>query len=179
MEEKSYKEQLKDITTFIFDVDGVLTDASVQINTSGELMRTMNTKDGYALKTAVKLGYNVCIISGGTNEGVRSRLKGLGITDIYLGAHVKMEQLDEYFDIYDIQRENVLYMGDDIPDYPVMQQVGLPCCPQDAVKEIKEISRYVSHKKGGKGCVRDVIEQVLKVHGKWMQDFDARQGGGL
>ncbi len=171
--EKSYKEYLKHITTFIFDVDGVLTDGTVFINTEGELLRTMSIKDGYALKTAVQQGYNVCIISGGKNEGVRKRLKGLGLTDIYLGAHHKVEQLDEYLDIYNIKSENVLYMGDDIPDMPVMQMVGLPTCPQDAVAEIKEISKYVSFKKGGKGCVRDVIEQVLKVQGKWITDFDA------
>lgn len=171
--EKSYKEYLQHITTFIFDVDGVLTDGTVFINTEGELLRTMSIKDGYALKTAVQQGYNVCIISGGKNEGVRKRLKGLGLTDIYLGAHHKVEQLDEYLDIYNIKSENVLYMGDDIPDLPVMQMVGLPTCPQDAVAEIKEISKYVSFKKGGKGCVRDVIEQVLKVQGKWITDFDA------
>ncbi len=171
--EKSYKEYLQHITTFIFDVDGVLTDGTVIINTDGELLRTMNIKDGYALKTAVQQGFNVCIISGGKNEGVRKRLRGLGITDIYLGAHHKVEQLDEYLDIYDIKVENVLYMGDDIPDLPVMEMVGLPTCPQDAVAEVKEASKYVSYKKGGKGCVRDVIEQVLKVQGKWISDFDA------
>ncbi|MGB3775034.1 MAG: HAD-IIIA family hydrolase [Leeuwenhoekiella sp.] len=174
MEKKNYKEVLNDITTLIFDVDGVLTNAGIQINTKGEMLRTMNTKDGYALKTAVQQGFNICVISGGTNEGVRARLKGLGITDIYLGAHVKTEQLEEYFDIYNIKPENVLYMGDDIPDYPVMKMVALPCCPQDAVKEIKDVATYISHKKGGKGCVRDVIEQVLKVQGKWMQNFGAQ-----
>lgn len=174
MSEKSYKEYLKHITTFVFDVDGVLTDGTIQINTDGEMLRTMHTKDGYALKTALNEGFNICIISGGKNKGVRARLSGLGITDIYLGAHIKTEQLNEYFKNHDIKAENVLYMGDDIPDYPVMKMVGLPCCPQDAVKEIKEISKYVSHRKGGKGCVRDVIEQVLKVQGKWMREFDAQ-----
>ena len=172
--EKSYKEYLQHITTFIFDVDGVLTDGTVAITTSGEMLRKMNIKDGYALKTAVDNGFNVCVISGGSNEGVRIRLRGLGITDIYLGAHNKIEQLEEYLDIYNIKAENVLYMGDDIPDVPVMKLVGLPCCPQDAVPEIKELSRYISHKKGGKGAVRDVIEQVLKVHNKWDGNFDAK-----
>ncbi|WP_109300130.1 HAD family hydrolase [Aquimarina sp. AU474] len=171
--EKSYKEYLQHITTFIFDVDGVLTDGTVLIHTDGELLRTMNIKDGYALKTAVQQGFNVCIISGGKNEGVRKRLSGLGIKDIYLGAHQKVKQLNEYMDIYDIKIENVLYMGDDIPDLPVMEMVGLPTCPQDAVAEVKEVSKYVSFKKGGKGCVRDVIEQVLKVQGKWISNFDA------
>ncbi len=171
--EKSYKEYLHHITTFIFDIDGVLTDGTVLVNTDGELLRTMNIKDGYALKTAVQQGFNVCIISGGKNEGVRQRLKNLGIPDIYLGAHQKVEQLHEYFGNKNIKAENVLYMGDDIPDMPVMKIIGLPTCPQDAVAEIKEISKYISYKKGGKGCVRDVIEQVLKVQGKWITSFDA------
>ena len=173
MSDKSYKEYLNQITTFIFDVDGVMTDGSLIIDSQGEMLRTMNVKDGYALKTAINKGFNMCIISGGTNEGVRSRLKALGVSNIHLGAHAKMDFLNEYLTKNNIKAENVLYMGDDIPDYPVMQLVGLPCCPQDAVKEIKEVAKYVSHKKGGKGCVRDVIEQVLKVQGKWMQDFDA------
>jgi len=172
--EKSYKEIMPTITTFIFDVDGVLTDGVVTITTTGEMIRNMHTKDGYALKTAVDAGYNVCIISGGTNEGVRKRLEGLGITQIYLGAHQKLEQFYEYCDGHEIKPENILYMGDDIPDYPVMKKVGLPCCPLDAVPEIQEISTYVSQKNGGKGCVRDVIEQVLKVQGKWNGKFDAK-----
>lgn len=172
MVKQSYKEKLKEINTFVFDIDGVLTDGSVQVSTDGEMLRTMHTKDGYALKTAARQGFNICVISGGANEGVRKRIRDLGITDIYLGAGAKIEQMDKYFDIYDIKAENVLYMGDDIPDLPPMQMVGLPCCPQDAVKEIKEISHYISHKKGGKGCARDVIEQVLKVQGKWMQSFN-------
>lgn len=171
--EKNYKEYLNHVDTFIFDVDGVLTDGSIQVSTNGELLRTMNIKDGYALKTAQKAGYTVCIISGGTNEGVRKRLRDLGITNIFLGIHDKVEKLDEFFDIYEINPENVLYMGDDIPDLYPMRLVGMPCCPQDAAAEIKEISRYVSHKKGGEGCVRDVIEQVLKVQGKWLQNYEA------
>jgi 3-deoxy-D-manno-octulosonate 8-phosphate phosphatase (KDO 8-P phosphatase) len=174
MEDKSYKEYLEHITTFIFDVDGVLTDGTITVTTSGEMLRTMNIKDGYALKTSVDRGFHVCVISGGTNEGVRKRLEGLGLTDIYLGAHNKIEQLNDYLDKHQIDIKNVLYMGDDIPDYPVMKLVGLPCCPQDAVPEIKAISKYVSHKNGGKGAVRDVIEQVLKVQGKWNGSFDAK-----
>ncbi|WGF92303.1 KdsC family phosphatase [Aequorivita marisscotiae] len=163
----SYKEYLNHITTFIFDIDGVLTDGTIQVNTQGEMFRTMNIKDGYGLKTAVEQGYNVCIISGGTNEGVRIRLQNLGIKDIFLGAHQKTEILETYLKNNNIKRENTLYMGDDLPDFEIMQEVGLPTCPQDAVPEIKTISKYVSHKKGGKGCVRDVIEQVLKVQNKW------------
>ncbi len=174
MTEKSYKEYLEHITTLIFDVDGVLTDGTITVTTSGEMLRSMNIKDGYALKTAVDNGFNICIISGGSNEGVRLRLKGLGIKDIYLGAHNKIEQLNTYLSTHNIKSENVLYMGDDIPDYPVMKGIGLPCCPQDAVPEIKNISKYVSHKKGGKGAVRDVIEQVLKVQGKWHGNFEAK-----
>jgi 3-deoxy-D-manno-octulosonate 8-phosphate phosphatase (KDO 8-P phosphatase) len=174
MEDKSYKEYLNHITTFIFDVDGVLTDGTVTVTTSGELLRTMHTKDGFALKTAIDAGYNVCVISGGSNEGVRARLKGLGITDIYLGVFDKVEQMMEYMDSYNIKAENILFMGDDIPVYLVMKKVGLPCCPQDAVPEIKSISKYVSHKNGGKGAVRDVIEQVLKVQGKWNGHYDAK-----
>ncbi len=172
--EKSYKEIMPYITTFIFDVDGVLTDGKVTIFPNGELVRTMNVKDGYAMKTAIDNGYNVCIISGGTNEAVKSRLRGLGITDIYLGAHNKVEQLEEYLDIYGIKPENVLYMGDDIPDFHVMSTIGLPSCPKDAVPEIQNVSLYISQKKGGNGCVRDVIEQVLKVQDKWNTNFDAK-----
>lgn len=174
MESTSYKTYLKNITTCIFDVDGVLTDGTITITTSGEMLRTMHTKDGYAIKAALKAGFNVCIISGGTNEGVRERLKALGVTDIYLGAHHKKDELREYMDSYNIKPEQALFMGDDLPDYEVMQMVGMACCPQDAVPEIKAISHYISHKDGGKGCVRDVIEQVLKVHGKWQQNFDAK-----
>jgi 3-deoxy-D-manno-octulosonate 8-phosphate phosphatase (KDO 8-P phosphatase) len=172
--EKSYKEIMPNITTFIFDVDGVLTDGEVTITTHGELARKMHTKDGFALKTAVLEGYNVCIISGGTNEGVRTRLNGLGINDIYLGAHKKKIPFEDYLRKNNINPNHVLYMGDDIPDYPVMVKVGLPSCPKDAVPEIQNISRYISQKKGGKGCVRDVIEQVLKVQGKWQKHFDAK-----
>jgi len=174
MEDKSYKEYLEHITTLIFDVDGVLTDGTITVTTNGDMLRTMNIKDGYALKTAVDQGFNVCIISGGSNEGVRLRLKGLGIKDIYLGAHNKIEQLTDYFNKHDIKHEQALYMGDDIPDYPVMKGIGLPCCPQDAVPEIKSISKYISHKNGGQGAVRDVIEQVLKVQNKWSGNFNAQ-----
>ena len=171
---KSYKEIMNDITTFVFDVDGVLTDGSVFVNNAGEMLRTMNIRDGYALKAAVDNGYNVCIISGGSNEGVRVRLRNLGITDIHLGTPDKVPTFDEYTDFYSILPEQVLYMGDDIPDYHVMQLVGLPTCPQDACPEIKAISKYISHKNGGQGAVRDVIEQVMKVQGKWMESFDGK-----
>lgn len=173
-DDKSYKEYLANITTFIFDVDGVLTDGTITVTTDGELLRNMNIKDGFALKTAIDAGFNVCVISGGSNEGVRIRLAALGIKTIYLGVHDKIEQLNAYMNRHNISTTQVLYMGDDIPDYPVMELVGLPCCPQDAVPEIKSISKYVSHKSGGKGAVRDVIEQVLKVQNKWNGNFNAK-----
>ncbi|OIQ24074.1 HAD family hydrolase [Lacinutrix sp. MedPE-SW] len=173
MTDKSYKEYLSDINTFIFDVDGVLTDGSLTITTTGEMLRTMNVKDGYAIKHALNNGYNVCIISGGTNEGVRKRLEHLGVADVYLGAHNKIEQFEDYIAKKNVEAKNVLYMGDDIPDIPVMQLVGLATCPQDAVKEVKAVSKYISHKKGGNGSVRDVIEQVLKVRKNWEGFYDA------
>lgn len=164
---KSYKEIMNHITTFIFDIDGVLTDGTVHVAPDGEMLREMHIRDGFAMKAALESGYNVCIISGGSNEGVRIRLRNLGITDIHLGTPDKVETFKEYTELYNIKPENVLYMGDDIPDFHVMQLVGLPTCPQDASPEIKEISNYISHKNGGKGAVRDVIEQVMKVQGKW------------
>ncbi|WP_442265915.1 KdsC family phosphatase [Tenacibaculum sp. ZS6-P6] len=172
--DKSYKELFNDVNTFIFDVDGVLTNGIVTVFPNGELVRQMNIKDGYALKAAVKAGYRVCIISGGKNEGVRTRLEGLGITDIYLGAHKKIDQYNELVEKYNLQSENVLYMGDDIPDLPVMEKVGIPCCPSDAVRELQAISVYISDKKGGEGCVRDVIEQIMRLQEKWHDNFDAK-----
>ena len=172
--EKNYKEIMPDITTFIFDVDGVLTNGIVTLFPNGELVRQMHTKDGYAMKTAVQMGYRICIISGGTNPNVKSRLSDLGIEDIYLGSHNKVDHMNNFLKKYDINLENVLYMGDDIPDLPVMKMVGLPTCPNDAVQEIQQISKYISQKKGGNGCVRDVIEQVLKVQDKWQSTYDAK-----
>ena len=154
---QSYKEILNHITTFIFDIDGVLTDSSVHVSQNGEMLRVMNIRDGFAMKAAIESGYNVCIISGGSNEGVRIRLQNLGITDIHLGSSDKVKTFREYTDLYNINPEHVLYMGDDIPDYHVMKLVGLPTCPQDSVSEIKAISKYISHKNGGKGAVREVI----------------------
>lgn len=171
--EKSYKEFLNNITTFVFDVDGVFTDGSLLITTKGEMLRKMNVKDGYALKVALEKGYNVCIITGGTNEGVRERLKALGVTDIYMGSHYKLDALEEYLDIYAINPDQVAYMGDDIPDIPPLQKVAIASCPQNAVAEVKQICNYISHINGGEGCVRDLIEQVLKVRGHWTNHFSA------
>ena len=172
--EKNYKELMPHISTFIFDVDGVLTDGTIQVLENGDMIRNMNIKDGYALKTAVDAGYKVCIISGGSSEGVRIRLKRLGLTDVYLGAHNKIHQFEEIISKYQLKTDEILYMGDDIPDYPVMKLVGLACSPKDAAPEIQSISHYISQKKGGKGCARDVIEQVLKVQGKWGGEFNAK-----
>lgn len=171
---KNYKELLADITTFVFDVDGVFTDGTVLVTSSGELLRSMSVKDGYAVKTAIQKGYNVCIITGGTNPGVKERLKGLGVTDFYMGAHHKLDPLEEYMEVYKIDPRNVLYMGDDLPDIPPMKAVALPSSPQNAVAEVKAISAYVSHKNGGEGCVRDIIEQVLKVRGDWNDNYSAQ-----
>lgn len=168
MYDKSYKEYLEHITTFVFDVDGVLTNGSILITSEGEELRNMNIKDGYAIRTAINQGFKVCIISAGRNKGVKKRMQYLGVKDIHLEVKDKTEVLENYVAKHQLKYENLIYIGDDLPDYPAMQKVGLPCAPQDAVPEIKAISKYVSHKKGGKGCVRDVIEQVLKVQGKWM-----------
>ncbi|BAO56273.1 KdsC family phosphatase [Nonlabens marinus] len=165
--EKNYKELLRQIKAFIFDVDGVLTDGRLLISESGELLRTMNAKDGYALKTALNQGYLVCIITGGKNDGVKSRLEGLGITDVFLNAHDKMVQLTEYMTRHDLKPEQILYMGDDMPDVPALEFAGLAACPQDAIPEVKRVCDYISHRNGGDACVRDVIEQVLKVQSRW------------
>ena len=165
--EISYKQLLPKITTFIFDVDGVLTSGMLTIMPDGELVRHMNVKDGYAMKTALNKGFKVCIISGGTNKAVKSRLAALGIQDIYLGAHNKINEYKEILEKYNLNHENVLYMGDDIPDIPVMKKVGLASCPNNAVPEVQQAARYISNIKGGEGCVRDVIEQVMRVQGKW------------
>lgn len=162
----------KPITTFVFDVDGVLTDGTVQLLPNGEQSRRMNIKDGYALQLAVKKGYRVAIISGGRSGSVVSRLQGLGIKDIYTGITDKQEKLQDYVFENDLQWEQVIFMGDDIPDYRAMQLVGLPVCPADAVPEIKSISRYISPVNGGNGCVREVIEKVLKLNGHWTIDED-------
>lgn len=160
------------IKTFVFDVDGVLTDGSVMILENGQLVRTMNVKDGYALQLAVKKGYRVAIISGGSNPDVKERLNALGVKDVYLKVSDKTEALEELVHIYELNLDEVLYMGDDIPDMHVMKACGLATSPADAAEEIKSICHYVSPRDGGKGCVRDVIEQVLKVQGNWMNNGD-------
>ncbi|SEW23835.1 3-deoxy-D-manno-octulosonate 8-phosphate phosphatase (KDO 8-P phosphatase) [Chitinophaga sp. YR573] len=160
----------KPITTFVFDVDGVLTDGTVQLLPNGEQSRKMNIRDGYALQLAIKKGYRIAIISGGKSESVVSRLQGLGIKDIYTGITDKQEKLQDYVFEHDLRWEEVIFMGDDIPDYRAMQLVGLPVCPADAAPEIKSICRYVSPVNGGMGCVREIIEKVLKLNDHWTID---------
>ncbi|MCC6289774.1 MAG: HAD hydrolase family protein [Chitinophagaceae bacterium] len=160
-------ERFKKISTFIFDVDGVMTDGSIGIVPGLEYIRTMNTKDGYVLQLAVKQGYRVVVITGGNVPPVVERMNSLGITDVFHHVKNKTEVYNRYVNDHMLNAEETLYMGDDIPDYEIMQYVGLACCPADAVQEIKSISHYISPLPGGKGCVRDVIEKVLKLNGHW------------
>ena len=132
------------------------------------MYREMNTRDGFALKYALLKGFNIGIISGGTNQGVKKRLENLGVNKVYLGIHEKDIALDDFINTYNINPDEVLYMGDDVPDMPVMEKVGVATCPQDAVPDVKRIADYVSHKNGGDGCVREIVEQVMRVQNKWM-----------
>lgn len=168
---KNYKEQLKDITTFIFDYDGVMTNADVLVDADGVPLRSSNSKDGYAIQLAIRLGYRVAIITGGYSVSIEKRMMMLGVKDVFVRSANKTEVLNKYMSDNDLKPEQIVYMGDDIPDYHVMKMVGLPVCPADAAVEIKEISSYISHCCGGKGAVRDIIEQVLKAQDKWMKDF--------
>jgi 3-deoxy-D-manno-octulosonate 8-phosphate phosphatase (KDO 8-P phosphatase) len=163
----NYKEKLQPITTFIFDYDGVLTDGKVLVINSNDQIRSSNVKDGYALQYAVKKGYRIAIISGGQSESMTSRMESLGITDVFLGVQNKMDTFNRYVAELKIDKSQILYMGDDIPDYEVMQSVGVAACPSDAAMEIKAIADYISDAKGGEGCVRDIIEQVLRLHDNW------------
>lgn len=164
---------LKKIRAIVFDVDGVLSCETIYLHPNGEPMRSVNIKDGYALQFAVKCGMIVAIITGGKTEAVRKRYEGLGIKDVYLGAAVKINEYNQLKEKYQLADEEILYMGDDIPDYEVMQLCGCACCPADAAPEIKEISTYISHRNGGYGCGRDVVEQVLRTQGKWMSHEEA------
>lgn len=166
----NYKALLKKVDTFIFDYDGVMTDGKLMLQHDGQPLRTANVKDGFSLQLAVRLGYNVVIISGGISKSVENRFDALKIKDVFLGISNKFEVFEKYVKDKNLNPENVVYMGDDIPDYRVMKKVGVPVCPADAVEEIKDISIYISDKTGGHGCVRDIIEQVMKVQGKWMTE---------
>ena len=166
----NYKPLLKNINTFIFDYDGVLTDGSILTLDEGDPYRITNVKDGYALQLAVKKGYRVAIISGAKADCMLNRLTSLQIKDIFLGVEHKLVVFDNYLAENKLNPDQVLFMGDDIPDYEVMLKAGISTCPADAVEEIRKVANYISHAAGGKGCVRDVIEQVLKIQGKWMND---------
>jgi 3-deoxy-D-manno-octulosonate 8-phosphate phosphatase (KDO 8-P phosphatase) len=167
-------ELFKPITTFIFDMDGVLTDGQVLSLPGDSMIRSMNVKDGYALSLAVKNGYHVAIISGGKAPEAEERLQYLGIKHIFMQVHNKLECMTKFLVERNLTAQEVLFMGDDIPDGAAMAQVKLPCCPADAVAEIKNISKYISPFKGGKGCARDVIEKVMKLQDKWHNDFYVR-----
>jgi 3-deoxy-D-manno-octulosonate 8-phosphate phosphatase (KDO 8-P phosphatase) len=166
----SLPEVFKAITTLVFDVDGVLTDGTLIVLPGGVMARRMNVKDGYALQLAVKKGYDVVIISGGASEEVTDRLNKLGVTAVFMRVTDKLRVLKEYVEAKKLSWQEVMFMGDDIPDLEVMQKVGLACCPLDAVFEIKEISAYISPVNGGFGCGRDVIEKILKIRGHWSDD---------
>ncbi len=166
-----FLQKLKNISTFVFDVDGVLTDGNILVNETGEALRQFNIKDGYALQLAVKKGYNICIISGGKGKAMEKRFAGLGITDVFLEAGDKTILFKTYLKEKGISSDQVLYMGDDIPDLEVMKLAGIAACPADAVPEIKAVSMYVSPYTGGRTAVRDIIEKVLRAQEQW---FDRR-----
>ncbi|NCA76960.1 MAG: HAD-IIIA family hydrolase [Alphaproteobacteria bacterium] len=166
----NYKEFLKNIKAFVFDYDGVLSDGYVTTTNDGEVFRTTSVKDGYALQLARKKGYKIAVISGARSEAMIHRMKALHITDVFMGVDNKLEVFNRYLKDNGLNSEQVLYMGDDIPDYEVMKEAGIATCPADAAEEIKSVSKYISHHNGGKGCVRDVIEQVMKVQDQWMRD---------
>ncbi|MCR5712737.1 MAG: HAD hydrolase family protein [Prevotella sp.] len=161
---------LRKIRAIVFDLDGVLSKSTISLGMDGTPLRTVNIKDGYAIQLAVKMGLNIAIISGCRIDAVRKRYEGLGMTDVYLGAAVKIKVYEEFLAKHDLKEDEVMFMGDDIPDLEVMRRVGCPVCPKDACDEVKEVSIYVSDYEGGCGCGRDVIEQTLKAQGKWLQD---------
>jgi 3-deoxy-D-manno-octulosonate 8-phosphate phosphatase (KDO 8-P phosphatase) len=166
--------QFKNINTIVLDVDGVLTDGTLLVMPGGLMVRRMNIKDGYALQLAVKKGYHVAIISGGDSPEVKDRLLKLGVTDVYMKVHDKLSVLQEYLLLNGLDAAHTAYMGDDMPDYDVMKYVGMATCPADAATEIKELSAYVSPLNGGAGCVRDLIEKIMRVRGDWSEDTTVR-----
>lgn len=168
----NYKELLTHIKAFVFDYDGTLTDGTVILLDEGEPLRTANVRDGYALQLAVKKGFHLAIISGGRSKSMINRFKMLNVQDVYLGVEHKVDTLKAFMAKYDLKPSEVLYMGDDIPDFHAMKYCGVATCPADAAEEIRSVSHYISHLKGGEGCARDIIEQVLKLQGLWM-DGDA------
>ncbi|HUS87688.1 MAG TPA: HAD hydrolase family protein [Bacteroidales bacterium] len=164
----NFIEDLRNIKAFIFDIDGVLSQQTIMLNGDGEPIRTINLRDGYALQLAVKKGYRIAVISGGNSISFKKRLLALGVKHIYLQCFDKKMAFNEFLTIEKLDPAEILYMGDDIPDYEAMNAAGIAVCPTDADSEIKQISQYISDRKGGEGCVRDVIEQVLRLHGNWM-----------
>jgi 3-deoxy-D-manno-octulosonate 8-phosphate phosphatase (KDO 8-P phosphatase) len=168
----NFKEGLQNVKAFIFDIDGVLSTQTIALSVFGVPLRSVNLRDGYAIQLAVKKGYNVGIISGANSKEYIKRLKTLGVTDICLNSRIKKEKLRELVTKWGLDFSEIVYMGDDIPDFEVMKIVGVPVCPFDADSEIKQIASYISDKKGGEGCVRDIIEQVLRLHNNWM-DYEA------
>ena len=166
----SYKSKLKNIKAFVFDVDGVFTDGSVYLMPDGSMCRVMNVLDGYAVVKARKHNYPICVITGGDDPMVRNRINYLGITDYYAKIGNKLEKFEEFKTKYNLQNEEILTMGDDVPDMPMMKISGISSCPENSVAEVKLMSDYISPIPGGKGAVRDVIEQVMKVQGKWLED---------
>ena len=164
---------LNKIRAIIFDIDGVLSSETINLSAEGVPLRTVNIKDGYAIQLAMKLGLRVVILTGANVPSVRVRYEGLGVEDIYLGCGVKIKTYEEFLQKYGLSDEEVMYMGDDIPDLEIMRRVGCPVCPKDACLEIKEVSCYVSDRIGGHGCGRDVIEQVLRAQGKWVMNAKA------
>ncbi len=171
----NYKQRLNRIRAFVFDMDGVLTNGVFHVGGDGKPIRNLNSKDGYAIQLAVKKGYTVGLISGGNCDGVKSLLQKAGITDIYMRAASKLDAWSDFLSVYehqDLKPEEIVYMGDDIPDYYLIEAAGVGCCPANAAPEIKQVSDYVSHRNGGEGCVRDIIEQTLKVQNNWMLQGD-------
>jgi 3-deoxy-D-manno-octulosonate 8-phosphate phosphatase (KDO 8-P phosphatase) len=166
----SYKEKLVKIKNFFFDVDGVFTDGSIIVDNSGNELRVFSTRDGIAVKLATDKGYNFCVISGGKNEGVRKRLNKLGIKNVYLGVNNKMEVFKSFMNDNNLKTTETMFMGDDIPDIQILKMVGLSCCPNDAANEVREVVDYISIKKGGEGCVRDIIEQILTIQKNWIEN---------
>ncbi len=164
----NYKTLFKDIKAFVFDVDGVFTDGQVFLLPGEEFIRAVNIKDGYAIQYSIKLGFAIGIITGGRSVEVSRRFRKLGVTDIYMGSSSKLAIFESFRKKHNLLYEQILYMGDDLPDYEIMEKAGLPACPKDAVTEIKQIAKYISDRKGGRGCVRDVIEQVLRAQDKWL-----------
>lgn len=163
----NYKAKLHDIKAFVFDFDGVMTDGSVWMYADRETVRCGNIKDGYAIQYAVKKGYIIALISGATSLSINNRMESLGVTQIHTGCANKMETYKKFLETNGLKTSQVLCMGDDIPDYEIMSHCGVAACPSDASVEIKEISDYISLYAGGKGCVRDVIEQTLRLQDKW------------